>query len=60
MYDERQLDIINALYVIKGVCVLNAKCDSCPIYVHNACYLQYKSPDYWDINDADEVWRAFK
>lgn len=57
--DQRQKDIINALIIIKSVCVSNDKCDYCPFYI-NGCMIQYVSPDKWDINMDGNIWRAFK
>lgn len=57
--DERQNDIINALIIIKSVCVSTEKCDYCPFYL-NGCMIEYSSPDKWKINTEDAIWRAFK
>ena len=58
--DRKQIDIINALYCIKGVCVSSEKCDDCPLSLNNNCILLHYSPDHWNINTEGEIWRAFK
>lgn len=59
--DRYKLDIIKALYVIKGVCESCDTCENCPLALYdNTCVLLHYSPNHWNINDADEVWRAFK
>lgn len=58
--DRKQIDIINALYILKGVCLNNEKCDDCPLYKDNICVIIHYSPDKWNINTEGEIWRAFK
>ena len=55
-----QIDIVNALYIFKGVCSNSEKCDYCPLYKDNTCMILRYGPDQWNINEVGEIWRAFK
>ena len=56
--DKKQIDILNALYIIKGLCVSNDRCDRCPLSLSGDCMVVYSTPDYWNIDTWEEIWRA--
>ena len=58
--NAKQIDLLNALNLIKNICESNTECDNCPLYVCNVCVLLSYPPDSWELNDGSEVWRAFK
>lgn len=54
-------EIVKALNVIKKVCIEQKSCCmDCPFYSHNdGCYIINNYPDKWNIQDENDVWRAF-
>lgn len=62
--EHSKKEIIEALKIIKGVCVDNLECSTCP-FAHTANgYVKCKlgeEPTNWNINnEKDEIWRALK
>ena len=59
-----QEKIIEALYTIKDVCNEHDRCEDCPfgekINGVGKCVINRKLPEYWEITDGVEVWRAVK
>lgn len=62
--EHSRKEIIEALKIIKDVCIDNLECSACP-FAHIAngyvkCKLD-EEPTNWNINDQkDEIWRALK
>lgn len=62
--EHSRKEIIEALKIIKDVCIDNLECSTCP-FAHIAngyvkCKLD-EEPTNWNINDQkDEIWRALK
>ena len=62
--EHSRKEIIEALNIIKDVCMDNLECSTCP-FAHIAhgyvkCKLD-EEPTNWNINDKkDEIWRALK
>lgn len=62
--EHSRKEIIEALKIIKDVCIDNLECSTCP-FAHIAngyvkCKLD-EEPTNWNINDEkDEIWRALK
>lgn len=62
--EHSRKEIIEALKIIKDVCIDNLECSTCP-FAHIAngyakCKLD-EEPTNWNINnEKDEIWRALK
>ena len=57
-------EIISALTMIKGICEDNdVNCINCPFGIKGlGCFFEHNadSPEYWELTEDTEVWRAFK
>ena len=57
-------EILNALKVIKNVCVTNNHedkgCEYCPFCSNGSCVIHSIYPDEWNlVGDKPAIWRAF-
>ena len=57
-------EIINALRLIKDICEdRDVNCTKCPFGIKGlGCFFEHNadSPEYWDLTEETEAWRAFK
>lgn len=60
--DTSNESIIMALMVLREVCAEREDCGGCPLRDLDGfkCELRKTWPKYWQINAADEMWRAFR
>lgn len=52
-------EIINALKIIKDVCMNHPHCIDCPFYYPDICNIIHTDPEKWELSSS-YVWRAFR
>lgn len=52
-------EIINALKIIKDVCMNHEHCIDCPFYYPDICNIKHTDPVNWELSSS-YVWRAFR
>ena len=52
-------EIINALIIIRDVCINHEHCIDCPFYYPDMCNIKHTDPDKWNLT-TKYVWKAFK
>lgn len=62
MEKERKQKILDALELIKNICVENPNCEKCPLGTcYSNCNILRVRPQDWNLSVLpEETWRAFK
>ena len=61
MVNRKKEELLRALWVIYSTCSGYKDCCKCPLRNRDdsGCYIEEKPPVKWEMNKAEEEWRAF-
>ncbi len=57
--DYSNADVLDALDLIKNICIATYNCEDCPFMKNGSCYIKHVDPEKWEISHH-YIWRAFK